>query len=137
MLSLSINKQCSATRWTTLNYSYLSLLRDRTRSAHSALHDMASWNSPRMPYMPQPAQFRRTSASGRSEGTAGAPKFEFAGLVGVAEESEEEEEASRCFPGEPPLPGPKQGKMYRVGLVVWQLGWVDLDLECSTILLGQ
>ena len=25
----------------------------------------------------------------------------------------------------------------RVGLVVWQLGWVDLDLECSTILLGQ
>ena len=23
---------------------------------------------------------------------------------------------------------------YRVGLVVWQLGWVDLDLECSTIL---
>ena len=26
---------------------------------------------------------------------------------------------------------------YRVGLVVWQLGWVDLDLECSTILLGQ
>ena len=28
-------------------------------------------------------------------------------------------------------------KVYRVGLVVWQLGWVDLDLECSTILLGQ
>ena len=27
--------------------------------------------------------------------------------------------------------------VYRVGLVVWQLGWVDLDLECSTILLGQ
>ena len=27
--------------------------------------------------------------------------------------------------------------LYRVGLVVWQLGWVDLDLECSTILLGQ
>ena len=26
---------------------------------------------------------------------------------------------------------------YRVGLVVWQQGWVDLDLECSTILLGQ
>ena len=26
---------------------------------------------------------------------------------------------------------------YRMGLVVWQLGWVDLDLECSTILLGQ
>ena len=26
---------------------------------------------------------------------------------------------------------------YRVGLVVWQLGWIDLDLECSTILLGQ
>ena len=26
---------------------------------------------------------------------------------------------------------------YRVGLVVWQLGWVDLDLESSTILLGQ
>ena len=26
---------------------------------------------------------------------------------------------------------------YRVELVVWQLGWVDLDLECSTILLGQ
>ena len=26
---------------------------------------------------------------------------------------------------------------YRVGLVVWQLGWDDLDLECSTILLGQ
>ena len=26
---------------------------------------------------------------------------------------------------------------YRVGLVIWQLGWVDLDLECSTILLGQ
>ena len=26
---------------------------------------------------------------------------------------------------------------YRVGLVVWQLGWVDLDLECSTIVLGQ
>ena len=26
---------------------------------------------------------------------------------------------------------------YRVGLVVWQLGWVDLDLERSTILLGQ
>ena len=25
---------------------------------------------------------------------------------------------------------------YRVGLVVWQLGWVDLDLECSTIMLG-
>ena len=22
-------------------------------------------------------------------------------------------------------------------LVVWQLGWVDLDLKCSTILLGQ
>ena len=29
-----------------------------------------------------------------------------------------------------------QGVVYRVGLVVWQLGWVDLDLECSTILLG-
>ena len=28
-------------------------------------------------------------------------------------------------------------RLYRVGLVVWQLGWVDLDLECSTILLGQ
>ena len=27
--------------------------------------------------------------------------------------------------------------LYRVGLVVWQLGWVDLDLECSIILLGQ
>ena len=26
---------------------------------------------------------------------------------------------------------------YRVGLVVWQPGWVDLDLECSTIMLGQ
>ena len=26
--------------------------------------------------------------------------------------------------------------IYRVGLVDWQLGWVDLDLECSTILLG-
>ena len=26
---------------------------------------------------------------------------------------------------------------YKVGLVVWQLGWVYLDLECSTILLGQ
>ena len=30
-----------------------------------------------------------------------------------------------------------QNTEYRVGLVVWQLGWVDLDLECSTILLGQ
>ena len=27
--------------------------------------------------------------------------------------------------------------LYRVGLVVWQLGWVDLDLECFIILLGQ
>ena len=26
---------------------------------------------------------------------------------------------------------------YRVTLVVEYLGWVDLDLECSTILLGQ
>ena len=24
--------------------------------------------------------------------------------------------------------------IYSVGLAVWQLGWVDLDLECSTIL---
>ena len=27
--------------------------------------------------------------------------------------------------------------MYRVTLVVEYLGWVDLDLGCSTILLGQ
>ena len=27
--------------------------------------------------------------------------------------------------------------LYRVGLVVWQQGLVDLDLECSAILLGQ
>ena len=27
--------------------------------------------------------------------------------------------------------------VYRVGHLVVQLGWVDLDLECSTILLGQ
>ena len=26
---------------------------------------------------------------------------------------------------------------YKVGLLIWQLGWVDLDLECSNILLGQ
>ena len=29
------------------------------------------------------------------------------------------------------------GGMYRVTLVVEYLGWVDLDLGCSTILLGQ
>ena len=27
--------------------------------------------------------------------------------------------------------------LYRVPLVVWQLGWVDSDLRCSTILLWQ
>ena len=27
--------------------------------------------------------------------------------------------------------------LYRVILVVSELGWVDLDLRCSTILLGQ
>ena len=31
----------------------------------------------------------------------------------------------------------EQNTMYRVTLVVEYLGWVDLDLECSTILLGQ
>ena len=28
-------------------------------------------------------------------------------------------------------------EIYRVGHLVVQLGWVDLDLGCSTILLGQ
>ena len=38
-----------------------------------------------------------------------------------------------------PLATPRRDEpgIYRVGLVVWQLGWVDLVLECSTILLGQ
>ena len=30
-----------------------------------------------------------------------------------------------------------RSRIYRVGHLVVQLGWVDLDLGCSTILLGQ
>ena len=84
--------------------THLSLLRERTRSAHSALQETASWNSPRVPYMPQPAQFSSTSAlSERSDGTDGAPNLlEPAAVVvvGVAEGCEED--VSCCFPGEGP-----------------------------------